>query len=100
MKQTDDKHFPNESAAYRIARNKLLDSEIALRRQTEEVAKLRRHLPLGGKLKEDYIFSEKGGKQTKFSELFKNGKNTLVVYSIMFDPKWDEPCPMCNSIVD
>ena len=30
--------FPNESAEYRIARNALLDAEIALRRQLEAVA--------------------------------------------------------------
>lgn len=30
--------FPNESSEYRKARNALLDAEIALRRQTEEVA--------------------------------------------------------------
>ena len=30
--------FPNESAEYRIARNALLDAEIALRRQLERVA--------------------------------------------------------------
>lgn len=30
--------YPNESAAYRAARNTLLDAEMALRRQIEEVA--------------------------------------------------------------
>ena len=100
MKALHDNHFPNESADYRTARNKLLAAEIALRRQIEEVAKQRRSLPLGGKLKEDYIFSENGGKKTKFSELFQNEKNILVVYSMMFDPKWEVTCPMCNSIVD
>ena len=100
MKTLHNKHFPNESSAYRTARNKLLEAEIALRRQTEEVAQLRRRLPIGGKMKENYLFSEKGRKKTKFSDLFQKGKNTLVVYSMMFDPTWEEPCPMCNSIVD
>ncbi|MBO0736785.1 MAG: DUF899 family protein, partial [Alphaproteobacteria bacterium] len=40
--------FPNESAEYRAARNALLDAEIALRRQLEAVAALRRSLPPGG----------------------------------------------------
>ena len=37
--------YPNESAAYRAARNALLDDEIALRRQIEAVAAKRRALP-------------------------------------------------------
>ena len=45
---THDKHFPNESEAYRKARDELLEAEIALRRQTEAVAAARRALPLGG----------------------------------------------------
>ncbi|SRR5579883_2889706 len=100
MKPLHDKHFPNESSEYRNTRNKLLEAEIALRRQTEEVAKLRRRLPLGGRLKEDYIFSESDGKKIKFSDLFQHDKDILVVYSMMFDPSWNQPCPMCNSIVD
>lgn len=40
--------FPNESAEYRAARDALLEAEIALRRQTEAVAALRRALPPGG----------------------------------------------------
>jgi len=100
MKALNNTHFPNESSDYRTARNKLLEAEIALRKQTEEVAKQRRSLPLGGKLKEDYLFSEGNGKKTTFAEFFQEDKNTLVVYSMMFDPSWDQPCPMCNSIVD
>ena len=42
--------FPNESTAYREARNALLDAEIALRRQTEAVAEMRRSLPPGGEV--------------------------------------------------
>ncbi|MCP1469639.1 putative dithiol-disulfide oxidoreductase (DUF899 family) [Sphingobium sp. OAS761] len=34
--------FPNESQEYREARNALLDAEIALRRQAESVARIRR----------------------------------------------------------
>lgn len=100
MKLLHNKHFPNESEAYREARNELLEAEIALRRQTEEVAKMRRELPLGGKVKEDYEFTSVGGKKVRLSELFENGKDTLVLYNMMLDTDWDEPCPMCNSIVD
>jgi predicted dithiol-disulfide oxidoreductase (DUF899 family) len=50
--------FPNESAAYRAARSELLEAELALRRQLEAVAALRRRLPLGGEVHEDYAFEE------------------------------------------
>jgi len=52
--------FPNESAEYRTARNALLDTEIALRRQLEAVAAQRRALPPGGEGPEDYIFERIG----------------------------------------
>lgn len=42
-------NYPNESAEYREARNKLLAEEIALRRQIEAVAALRRALPPAAK---------------------------------------------------
>ena len=73
-----DKRFPNESEAYRNVRNEMLEAEINLRRQTEAVAALRRKLPNGGELKEDYVFEEMDAngniKQTKFSELFASGE--------------------------
>ena len=48
--------MPGESTAYRVARNKLLTEEIALRRQVESVAALRRALPAGGMVAQDYLF--------------------------------------------
>ncbi|HEY3250055.1 MAG TPA: DUF899 family protein [Ignavibacteria bacterium] len=99
-----EKQFPNESLAYREARDKLLEAEIILRRQIEQVAALRRQLPMGGKIKEDYVFEElnKSGsvKQTKLSELFKPGKDTLIIYSFMFGPNDKVPCTSCSSIMD
>ena len=35
----------------------------------------------------------------KFSELFAD-KDTLLLYSFMFGPNWDNPCPSCTSLVD
>ena len=104
MSKFHEKSFPNESTEYREARNKLLEAEINLRRQTEEIAELRRELPLGGKLKEDYVFDEldlEGNvKQTRVSELFSPGKDTLIIYSFMYHPDDKSPCVMCNSIID
>ena len=104
MKTYHNKKFPNESDAYREARNNLLEAEINLRRQTEEVAAMRRKLPNGGKLKEDYVFEELDElgniKQTKLSDLFEPGKDSLIIYSFMFGPQNEKPCTSCNSIID
>ena len=48
--------FPNESPEYRAARNKLLQREVALRREMEAVAAEIRALPPGGAVPEDYEF--------------------------------------------
>ncbi|MGH6746325.1 DUF899 family protein [Novosphingobium sp.] len=95
--------FPNESAEYRRARNELLDAEMALRRQTETVAAMRRALPPGGTIKEDYVFERiedhQRPEQVRLSELFA-GKPSLILYSYMFGPERDEPCTGCTHLLD
>lgn len=94
--------FPNESAAYRSARDELLRAEIELRERMEAVAALRRRLPSGGAVPEDYAFDEivSGAKrQTRLSDLF-GGAPSLVVYSFMYGPVAEHPCPMCTSFLD
>ena len=96
--------FPGEKTAYRKARNKLLKEEIALRRHTEAVAAQRRKLPLGGKAPEDYVFEGvdelMGTRPVRLSELFAPGRDTLVIYSYMYGPNMQRPCPMCTSMLD
>ena len=112
-------HFPGESSEYRRARNELLEAEAELRRLNEQVAAQRRALPAGGLIREDYVFeSAADGSKVRFSELFAPGKNSLVIYNMMF-PRWSEdpragapggktaelplveqPCPSCTSVVD
>src|SRR5271166_4091704 len=92
--------FPGETPKYRSARNRLLTAERDLRRHVERVAALRRKLPLGGEAPEDYIFEEGARKKVKFSELFRDDLNTLVVYSFMFGPEMKQACPMCTSFID
>jgi predicted dithiol-disulfide oxidoreductase (DUF899 family) len=75
-------HFPNEPAEYRAARDRLLEAEIELRRQGEAAAAMRRALPLGGTVPQDYVFEGAGG-DIRVSELF-GDHDTLVVYSFMF----------------
>lgn len=112
--------FPGESAAYRVARNSLLEAEVELRRAIERVAAQRRALPPGGAVPEDYVFEEARdvGGSVRFSELFAPGKETLIIYSFMFPrdsgdtrpgpaegqtarlPLIETPCPSCTSILD
>ena len=90
--------FPNETPEYRKARDKLLEQELELRRLTESVAAGRRALPLGGAVPEDYTFEGADG-LTKLSEMF-GDKDTLFIYSWMFGPERERPCPMCTGMLD
>jgi predicted dithiol-disulfide oxidoreductase (DUF899 family) len=110
--------FPGESDEYRRERNRLLDGEVELRRMIERVARQRRALPPGGVVADDYRFEQAGGGEVRFSELFDDGKDTLVVYSFMFPrspgdtrpgpaegetarlPLRETPCASCTSILD
>jgi predicted dithiol-disulfide oxidoreductase (DUF899 family) len=89
--------FPNESSEYRRARNALLIEEIELRRKIERVAEMRRAMPLGGEIPEDYTFDGENG-PIHISDLF-DGKQSLVVYSMMFGPQRQRPCPMCTAML-
>jgi predicted dithiol-disulfide oxidoreductase (DUF899 family) len=117
-----DVAFPGESTEYRAARNQLIDREIELRRATEAVAAARRRLPPGGLVPEDYVFHGRGPDgspaEVRLSELFAPGKDSLVIYSMMFprDPSDDSPgppggqtallplaegpCPSCTALLD
>lgn len=50
--------YPGESSQYREARDELLRAEVELVEQIERVAAMRRELPPGGELKEDYVFEK------------------------------------------
>ncbi|MDB6102141.1 MAG: hypothetical protein JWO52_2140, partial [Gammaproteobacteria bacterium] len=85
--------YPNESAEYRRARQALLTEEIELRRHIERVAEQRRALPPGGEVTKSYRFEGELG-PVSFADLF-GGKQSLVIYSYMFGPQRERPCPMC-----
>jgi predicted dithiol-disulfide oxidoreductase (DUF899 family) len=114
--------FPNESAEYRAARERLLAEEIGLRRAMEAVAVARRSLPPGGLVPEDYVFDGLGEDgmpvKVRLSELFAPRKDSLVIYNFMF-PRWPQdlrpgpsggllkvlkleeaPCPSCAAFLD
>jgi predicted dithiol-disulfide oxidoreductase (DUF899 family) len=89
---------PNESDEYRRARQALLIEEIDLRRQIELVAEHRRQLPPGGELPRQYRFVAEDGEEVTLDQLF-GDHDTLVVYSYMFGPQRQAPCPMCTSFM-
>jgi predicted dithiol-disulfide oxidoreductase (DUF899 family) len=117
-----DIRFPGESPEYRIARDRLLEREIELRRGMEAVAAARRELPPGGEVNMDYVFRGAGPDgapaDVRLSELFEPGKNSLVIYSFMFPrdpgdltpgprdgetallPLAEGPCPTCTAFLD
>jgi predicted dithiol-disulfide oxidoreductase (DUF899 family) len=94
---TNRAHYPNESAEYRAARNELIAEEIELRRHLERVASQRRSLPAGGRIPLDFLLTSETG-PLRFSSLF-GDKHTLVIYSMMYGPQREAPCPMCTSFL-
>jgi len=114
--------FPNESADYRAARDRLLAKELELRRAMEAVAAERRALPQGGIAREDYAFTEvdknDSVRTVRLTELFEPGSKSLVVYNFMFPryakdvrpgpksgltarlPLKEGPCPSCVALLD
>ena len=97
LARTNGVRYPNESAEYRRAREALLAEEIALRRHIERVADQRRTLPPGGEVTKSYVFEGEAG-NAGLAELF-GDKSTLVIYSYMFGPQREKPCPMCTSFM-
>ena len=96
--------FEGETNSYRLARNELLEAEKNLRRQVEAVAYLRRQLPDGHVVKQDYEFEEvdatsQRSSKTRLSELFLKPDKSLVIYHFMY-PDGGKPCPMCTAFLD
>jgi predicted dithiol-disulfide oxidoreductase (DUF899 family) len=102
--------MPGESDEYRRRRDELLAAEIALKDQRERVAVLRRGLPPGGPVTQDYRFLEgpadladdspSGFRETRLSELFAPGKDELIVIHYMFGADQERPCVMCTMWAD
>jgi predicted dithiol-disulfide oxidoreductase (DUF899 family) len=103
--------FPNhldESPDYLAQRAALQDAEVALMRQREHVAALRRAHP-PGPVVDDYVFEE-GPRQlgdgdgpvttVRLSQLFTSPERTLVLYHLMLGKAQTSPCPMCTMWID
>jgi predicted dithiol-disulfide oxidoreductase (DUF899 family) len=90
--------MPGADDAYRQSRQRLREAEIQLRDRIEEVAAMRRALPLGPIVK-DYEFTE-GGDRLRLSDLFAPDKPQLILYHLMYWSKEDEFCNMCSTWID
>lgn len=95
---TNPIRHPGESQEYRRARQELLVEEIELRRRADRVASLRQALPTGGEVPDDYHFVAEDGSEQTLTDLFSEHA-TLVIYSYMFGPEREAPCPMCTSFM-
>jgi predicted dithiol-disulfide oxidoreductase (DUF899 family) len=79
------------------AREQLLVREKEHTRIGDELARLRRELPLVP-VGKDYRLDAEGGEQA-LVELF-DGRSQLLVYHFMFGPSYDAGCPVNSSIAD
>jgi len=61
---------------------------------------MRRRLPLGGPVPEDYAFDAGDRRTVRLSELFTLPEASLVLYNFMYGPKMAAACPMCTSFLD
>jgi predicted dithiol-disulfide oxidoreductase (DUF899 family) len=60
---------------------------------------MRRALPIGGEVPEDYAFEAGSGGRIRLSEMF-GDHDTLITYFWMYGPKRERPCPMCTNLLD
>lgn len=83
--------------SYESARAELRAAELALMRQRETVARLRRELPAGPETP-DYEFGGPDG-PVHLSDLLADDR-PLVLYHFMFGKQQTAPCPMCSMWAD
>ena len=78
---------------YAVSRSSLADAVVVADGERSDVV-----------LVELDVFERQGsdGKpnKVKLSELFAPGKNTLAIYSFMFGPERERPCPGCTHFLD
>lgn len=79
------------------ARLQLLAKEKELRKQMDEVARLRRELPWE-RVDRTYTFQTNDGPKT-LEDLF-DGRSQLIVYHFMLGPQWEQGCVGCSYLSD
>lgn len=98
----------DQSPEYLRAREELRGAEVELMRHREQVADLRRRLPLGPVLA-DYVFQEGPAgldagdapvRDVRLSDLFTGPDRPLVLYHLMYGKRQTSACPMCTMWID
>jgi len=79
------------------ARKDLQAAEEEAVRTLQQIASQRREMP-AVKIEKDYVFEGPAG-QASLLDLFE-GRAQLIVQHFMFDPDWDEGCPVCSYQAD
>jgi predicted dithiol-disulfide oxidoreductase (DUF899 family) len=79
------------------ARKDLQAAEEEAIRTLQQIASQRRKMP-AVKIEKDYVFEGPAG-PASLLDLFE-GRTQLIVQHFMFDPDWDEGCPVCSYQAD
>jgi predicted dithiol-disulfide oxidoreductase (DUF899 family) len=85
------------AAEWLAARKELQAAEEEAMRGLEQIATRRREMP-AVKIEKDYVFEGPDGRASLL-DLFE-GRTQLIVQHFMFDPAWDEGCPVCSLQAD
>ncbi len=85
------------TAEWVAERKQLQAAEEEAVRTLEQIASRRREMP-AVKIEKDYIFEGPAGKASLL-DIFE-GRTQLIVQHFMFDPSWDEGCPVCSYKAD
>ena len=85
------------AAEWVAARKELQAAEEEAIRTLEQIASRRREMP-AVKIEKVYVFEGPDGKASLL-DLFE-GRTQLIVQHFMFDPGWDEGCPVCSYQAD
>jgi predicted dithiol-disulfide oxidoreductase (DUF899 family) len=85
------------AAEWLTARKELQAAEEEAVRTLQEIVSRRRQMP-AVRIEKDYIFEGPSGKASLL-DLFE-GRTQLIVQHFMFDPDWDEGCPVCSLLAD
>lgn len=104
---TDDDRLVG-STAYLESREQLRLAELALVDHREEVAALRRAMPIGPEVHDHALVEgafpledpRDDAVKVRLSALFSAPERTLIVYHLMFGKRQTSPCPMCTMWVD
>jgi predicted dithiol-disulfide oxidoreductase (DUF899 family) len=85
------------SAEWLAARKQLQAAEEDAVQALEQIATRRREMP-AVRVEKDYVFQGTDG-ELGLLDLFE-GRTQLIVQHFMFDPAWDEGCPVCSYQAD